>query len=179
MGAPVASGGMPRLLIVHHSPTPATATLTDGLVAGARHDAIDGVDVEVREALAWARDEADHTTLLAADGYVLSTPANLGTMSGALKHVFDSTFLHVGGALTEDGTGGPGAGATTRGRPVGLLVHGRYDTTGAVRDVLAVTGALGWRQAAAVVEVLGDVTDEHVAAATELGATVAAVLAVG
>lgn len=169
---------MPRLLIVHHSPTPATATLADALVAGARHDAIEGVEVDVREALAWARDEADHTTLLAADGYVLSTPANLGTMSGALKHVFDSTFLDVGGALSEDGTGAAG-GRSTTGRPVGLLVHGRYDTTGAVRDVLAVTGALGWRQGAAAVEVLGDVTGDDVAAATELGATIAALLAVG
>ncbi len=172
---------MARLLVVHHSPTPATAALAAAIVEGARDDAIEGVEVEVREALAWARDEADHTTLLAADGYVLATPANLGTMSGALKHVFDSTFLHVGGALSDDGTGGtPGdADVATRGRPFGLVVHGRYDTTGAVRDVLAVTSALGWRQGAAVLEVLGDVTDEHRDAAWELGATIGALLSVG
>lgn len=170
---------MPRLLVIHHSPTAATASLADALVAGARHDAIEGVEVEVREALAWARDEADHTTILAADGYVLATPANLGTMSGALKHVFDSTFLHVGGALDEDGGSAAGADDGTRGRPFGLLVHGRYDTSGAVRDVLAITGALGWRQGAEVLEVLGDVTDEHEAAAGELAATIAALVAVG
>ena len=70
-------------------------------------------------------------------------------------------------------------GSTTAGRPFGLLVHGRYDTTGAVRDVLAIAGALRWRQAAEVVEPLGDVTDAHRAAATELGATLAAVLQLG
>jgi multimeric flavodoxin WrbA len=172
---------VPRLLVVHHSPTTATAALADAVTEGARDDAIDGVEVEARPALSWARDEADHTTLLDADGYVLVTPANLGTMSGALKHVFDSTFLHVGGALSDDGTGGtPGdTDVHTRGRPLGLLVHGRYDTTGAVRDVLAVTGALGWRQVAEVLEVLGDVTDDDLAAAYELGATVAAVLSMG
>lgn len=170
-----------RLLVVHHSPTTATTALAEALVAGARHDAIEGVEVEVREALAWARGEADADTILAADGYLLATPANLGTMSGALKHVFDATFLHVGGALSDDGAGaspddGDTGPADTRGRPLGLVVHGRHDTSGAVRDVLSITGALGWRQAAAPLEVLGDVDDDALAAATELGATVAALL---
>ena len=164
-----------RLLVVHHSPTDATAALADALVAGARHDAVEGVEVEVREALAWARGEADADTILAADGYLLATPANLGTMSGALKHVFDATFLHVGGALSDDGSAGASQ-AGTRGRPFGLVVHGRYDTSGAVRDVLAVTGALGWRDAGEPLEVLGDVGDDDLSAATELGATVAALL---
>jgi len=164
-----------RLLVVHHSPTNATAALADALVAGARNDAIEGVEVEVREALAWARGEADADTILAADGYLLATPANLGTMSGALKHVFDSTFLHVGGALSDDGSAGE-AVAGTRGRPFGLVVHGRYDTSGAVRDVLAITGALGWRDAGEPLEVLRAVGDDALAAASELGATVAALL---
>ena len=63
---------MPRLLLVHHSPTVATAALTEALVAGASDDAIEGVEVDVREALAWARDEADASTIREADGYVLS-----------------------------------------------------------------------------------------------------------
>lgn len=168
---------MPRLLVVHHSPSAATAALAAALVDGATDDAIEDVEVEARAALAWARDEADATTILDADGYVLATPANLGTMSGALKHVFDSTFLAIGGALDEDG--GPAGGEGTRGRPFGLLVHGRHDTDGAVRDVLAVTGALGWRQVADVLTPLGDVTDQHLAAARELGATVAATLLLG
>ena len=103
-------------------------------------------------------------------------------MSGALKHVFDSTFLQVGGALSPDGSageGGDGGDGGTAGRPFGLLVHGRYDTEGAVRSVTAIVGALKWRQSAEVLEVLGDVGDRHREAAYELGATLAALLAEG
>ena len=166
---------MPRLLVLHHSPTAAVRTLTEGVLAGAHDDAVAGVEVVVLEALAFARGEADHTDLLAADGYVLGTTANFGYMSGALKHVFDTTFLHVGGSLSEDGSGEAGAGATT-GRPFGLYVHGRYDTTGAVRSVLALTGALGWNQGFGVLEAMGEVGASETESAYELGGTIAALL---
>ena len=56
-------------------------------------------------------------------------------------------------------------------------MHGRYDTEGAVRAVRSIVGALGWRQSAEVLSVLGDVTEEHRAAAYELGGTIAALIA--
>jgi hypothetical protein len=56
-------------------------------------------------------------------------------------------------------------------------VHGRYDVTGAVRSVQSIVGALPWVQAAQVLEVVGDVEEEHTAAAYELGGTLAALLA--
>ncbi len=168
---------MPRLIVVHHSPTRALQRLTDAAVAGAHDDTIDGVDVVVLEALAFARGEADHEDLLAGDGYLLGTTANFGYMSGALKHVFDSTFLQIGGALSDDGSGdAAAAGGATANRPFGLLVHGRYDTTGAVRSVLSMTGALGWRQGYDVLEVMGDVGETDLEAAYELGGTIAALL---
>jgi multimeric flavodoxin WrbA len=166
---------MPRLLIVHHSPTRALRTLTDAVVSGANDDAIEDVEVSVLEALAFARGEAGHENLLEADGYVLGTTANFGYMSGAMKHVFDSTFLQIGGALSDDGSGQQSEGATSR-RPFGLYVHGRYDTTGAVRSVLSITGALGWKQGYDVLEAMGDVSDADTAAAYELGGTIAALL---
>jgi hypothetical protein len=55
-------------------------------------------------------------------------------------------------------------------------VHGRYDTTGAVRSVLSITGALGWRQGYDVLEVMGDLSDADLEAAYELGGTIAALL---
>jgi multimeric flavodoxin WrbA len=167
---------MSRLLVVHHSPTTALQSLTDAVVSGAHDDAIDGVEVRTLEALAFARGEAGHEDLLAADGYVLGTTANFGYMSGALKHVFDSTFLQIGGALSDDGTGTESAGATAR-RPFGLYVHGRYDTTGAVRSVLSITGALGWTQGYDVLEAMGEVTSADTESAYELGGTIAALLA--
>jgi NAD(P)H-dependent FMN reductase len=158
-----------RLLVVHHTPTPSVLSLAEAVVAGANDDAIDGVDVVVRPAL-----EATAADVLAADGYLLGTPANFGYMSGALKHFFDTIFLEAGGALADDGS----AGASDGGRkPFGLWVHGRYDTTGAVRSVESIVQALGWRQSAEVLAVLGDVGDPERAAAYELGATLAALLA--
>lgn len=159
---------MSRLLIVHHSPTPTVRSLTDAVLAGAHDDEIEGVEVVVRAAL-----EADAEDVLAADGYLLGTPANFGYMSGALKHFFDTIFLEAGGALADDGSA---AGTGPGKKPHGLWVHGRYDVTGAVRSVQSIVGALPWVQAAEVLEVVGDVTDGHRASAYELGGTLAALL---
>ena len=143
--------------------------LTDALVAGARDDAIEGVDVSVMPALeASADDVAGGRWLRAA-----STPANFGYMSGAMKHFFDTIFLQAGGSLSDDGSAAESGGTK---KPYGLLVHGRYDTTGAVRSVQGIVQALGWQQSSEVVEILGDVGDAELDRATELGATLAALL---
>lgn len=145
--------------------------LTEAAVAGAHDPEIEGVEVVQRAAL-----EATADDVLAADGYLLATPANFGYMSGALKHFFDSTFLQIGGALDPSGAAGESEGET-KGRPFGLLVHGRYDTAGAVRSVLSIVGALGWRQGYDVLEVMGDVGEPDTDAAYELGGTIAALVA--
>lgn len=160
---------MPLLLVAHHSPTRSVQALTEAVLRGAHDDAIEGVDVRDVAALEVTADD-----LLAADGYVLGTPANFGYMSGALKHMFDSTFLQVGGALDDGGGAGDSSDSGTAGRPYGLYVHGRYDTTGAVRAVEGIVGALGWRQAFDNVDLTGDVDDAALEQAYELGATVAA-----
>ena len=159
---------MSRLLIVHHSPTETVRALTDSVVAGANDDEIEGVEVVVKQAL-----DARADDVLAADGYLLGTTANFGYMSGALKHFFDTIFLEAGGALSADGSAAAGSGGK---KPFGLWVHGRYDTTGAVRSVQSIVAALPWTQAAEVLEVLGDVGDDERAAAYELGGTLAALL---
>ena len=89
-------------------------------------------------------------------------------MSGALKHFFDSTFLAVGGSLSDDGSAADDGKGHTAGRSYGLLVHGRYDTVGAVRSVQSIVGALGWKQSAEILEVMGDVSDKDVERAYEL-----------
>src|SRR5919106_6658149 len=90
---------MPRLLVVHHSPTPSVTSLTDAVVAGASDDLIEGVEVVVRAALQAGADD-----VLSADGYLLGTPANFGYMSGALKHFFDTIFLEAERARPRRGT---------------------------------------------------------------------------
>ncbi len=159
---------MPQLLVVHHSPTAGVRTLTEAVLAGTADDAIDGVDVVVRPAL-----DATASDVNAADAVLLGTTANFGYMSGALKHFFDSTFLEIGGALGDDGSAATSSGGR---KPFGLWVHGRYDTTGAVRSVLTITQALPWRQAAEPLEVMGEVSEGDREAAYELGGTLAALV---
>lgn len=160
---------MPTLLVVHHSPTASLRALTDAVVSGAGDPAIAGVEVAPTPAI-----EARASDVLGADAVALVTPANFGYMSGALKHFFDTTFAEIGGALGTDGGAQPAAGGRL---PFGLLVHGRYDTTGAARSVLAIVAALPWRQATPVLEVLGDVDAAAEESAYELGATLAATVA--
>ena len=69
------------LLIVHHTPSPHCHEMFEAVIAGATDSEIEGVEVLRRAALTVSPAE-----MLAADGYVLGTPANLGYISGALKH---------------------------------------------------------------------------------------------
>ena len=163
---------MTHLLVIHHCPTQSVQRLLDAALQGAHHPEIQSVNVTSLPALAWARGEADETAIKQAAGYLFVTPANFGYMSGALKHVFDSTFLKIGGSLTDDGSANNST-RTMRHRPYGLIVHGRYDTTGAVRSVEGIVGALGLRLGGEILEPMGDVTEEALAAAEDLGATLA------
>jgi multimeric flavodoxin WrbA len=72
------------LLIVHHTPSPYTQEMFEAVVAGATDPEIEGVEVVRRPALTVSPVE-----MLEADGYLLGSPANLGYISGALKHYFD------------------------------------------------------------------------------------------
>jgi multimeric flavodoxin WrbA len=145
---------VPRLLVVHHSPSPATRAMLEAALDGLRQDGLEDVEVDVRPALTCSPVEA-----LEADGYLLGTPANMGYMSGALKHFFDQLY-YVGLDVT-------------RGRPFGLWVHGDNDTTGAIRSVTKVADALAWRHVAEPVTVIGSPTAQERAALAELAATVA------
>ena len=148
---------MPTLLVVHHTPSPAMQAMLEAVREGAAHEELAEVDVVVEPALG-----ATVADLLAADGVVLGTPANIGYMSGALKHWFDSVYY-------------PTLEAKAR-MPYGLYVHGGNDTTGAVRSVEKVVTGLKWEQVAAPVEVTGEVDRAALERCRELGGTVAATL---
>ena len=146
---------MPRLLVVHHTPSPALQAMLEAVIAGARDPELDGIDVAVMPALA-----ATVPDVLAADGFVLGTPANIGYMSGALKYFFDQVYY-------------PCLLAKPR-APYGLYVHGASDTTGAVRAVTSITAGLGWAEVITPVVALGPVGTDTERQCYELGATVAA-----
>src|SRR5437660_12756564 len=114
---------MPTLLIVHHTASPALHSMFDAVLSGATDDRIEGVEVVARAALA-----ATAVDVLGADGYVLGTPANLGYISGALKHFFDQIYYPC-----LDATGG---------RLFGAWLHGNSDATGALRAIETITTGL-------------------------------------
>src|SRR6476619_296589 len=144
---------MARLLAVHHTPSPAMQALLEAARAGAA--LVPEVEVVTQAALS-----ASASELLAADAVLLGTPANLGYMSGALKHFFDQIYY-------------PCLDETVR-RPYGVYVHGHNDTVGAIRAIEMVTTGLQWRRAQEPVSVTGPPNADHLAACFELGAALAA-----
>ena len=146
---------MPRLLVVHHTASPALHSLFDAVMEGATNKEIEGVDVVARPALG-----ATAVDVLEADGYLLGTPANLGYISGALKHFFDTIYYPCLDA--------------TKARPYGLYVHGNNDTVGAERAVETITTGLQWRRAYDPVTVVGTPTRDDLDRCWDLGATLAA-----
>jgi multimeric flavodoxin WrbA len=148
---------MPTLLVVHHTPSPALQAMLDAVLEGAGHEELADVDVVARAALA-----ATAVDVLGADAVLLGTPANMGYMSGALKHFFDTVYYPV---LQEKA-----------GTPYGLYVHGGSDTTGAIRSVETLATGLSWRAVAAPLTVTGELDGAGREACRELGGTVAASL---
>jgi NAD(P)H-dependent FMN reductase len=151
---------VPTLLIVHCTVSPSLHTMFEAVHDGATNADLRDAGIDVAAGPAQA---APPPHVHAADPDVLGTPANLGYMSGALKHFFDQIYYPCLDA--------------TAGRPFGLYVHGGSDTTGAVRAVDTITTGLKWRRVADHVVVTGGPPDRAaVDACWNLGASVAASL---
>ncbi|MFF5036024.1 flavodoxin family protein [Nocardia salmonicida] len=148
---------MARLLIIHHTPSPHTQAMFEAVLAGASDPEIEGVEVVRRAALSLSP-----TDVLDADGYLLGTPANLGYMSGGLKHGLDVIYYPCLDS--------------TRGRPFGAYFHGNEGTEGAEKGVTSITTGLGWVKAAEYLVVSGKPSKGDIERCWELGATVAAQL---
>jgi NAD(P)H-dependent FMN reductase len=143
---------MPRLLVVHHTPSPAMQAVLEAVTEGVA--LVEEVQLTVRPALS-----AGAADVLDADGILLGTPANIGYMSGALKHFFDTVYY-------------PCLDATV-GLPYGVYVHGNDDTSGALTSIERITGALRWKQVAAPLSMVGTPGKAELEACRELAATVA------
>ncbi|MGW5270962.1 flavodoxin family protein [Rhodococcus sp. NPDC003994] len=148
---------MSTLLVVHHTPSPHCQAMFEAVLRGATDPEIEGVDVVRRAALSVSASD-----FLAADGYVLGSPVNLGSISGALKHAFDGSYYQILDS--------------TRGRPFGLYLHGNEGVEGAERAIDSITTGLGWTKAAEYVAISNKPTAQDLEACWELGATVAASL---
>ena len=138
--------------------------LLEAALAGARDPALAelgaAVEVVTRPALT-----ASAVDALSADGFLLATPANIGYISGALKHFFDTVYY----PCLE----------TTRGRPFAAYVHGNLDQVGAVRAIESITTGLQWRGVAPVLTLTGAPDAAAREAVHDLAATLAAGLSGG
>lgn len=146
---------MARLLIVHHTPSPAVRQLLEAVLEGAHLPELADAQVQIEPALS-----ATAADLLAADAVLLITPANIGYMSGALKHFFDTIYYPC---LRE-----------TVGRPYAAIVHGASDTTGAVRSIEKIVTGLQWSAVGPALEVTGAPSSAARDAAYDLAATLGA-----
>lgn len=114
---------MKRLMIVSHTPSANTRSLTNWVLAGAA-----GVSVELEECQPL---DAGAQQVLAADGLILGTTENFGYMSGAMKDFFDRIYYPC---LDE-----------TRGLPYALFIRAGQDGQGAKTSIERIVTGLGWR----------------------------------
>lgn len=108
----------PRLLILWHSRTGASAAMARAAAEGAGE-------------AGWlvAAGDALPETLLAADGYLFCCPENLGGMSGLMKEMFDRAYYPLLGQV--------------EGRPYATLIAAGSDGEGAQRQIDRIV--TGWR----------------------------------
>lgn len=151
---------MKRLLAVYASQTGRTRALVEAAVRGARQAADEAVEIRLLGAL-----EAGIDDLLGCDGLLLATPENFGYMAGALKDFLDRTYYPAQGK--------------TEGLPFALLVSAGNDGCGAVAAIERIARGYGWHAVQTPLVVRGEPDDAAKAAAAELGAILAAGLALG
>lgn len=163
-------GFMPTVLVVHHSPTPATRALADCVLDATRSAATEASEFLTAdgdggaEGITVCEVDALHPDvgqLREAGAVIFGTTANFGYISGALKHYFDSTFMDIGEQL--------------QGIPMSWWIRGGYDTTGASKAMTSITTGYGWSPVAPPVEFTGEI-EPHLAELREMAQAVVGAL---
>lgn len=149
---------MKTLLVLWSSQSGHTLQLAQAAAAAAGEDG--SVIVRILPALQAGIDE-----LLACDALLLATPENFGYMAGALKDFFDRTYYPAQGKVA--------------GLPYAVLISAGNDGLGAQQAIERIARGYGWRQAYPPLLVRGVPQTADLAAAAELGATLAAALSIG
>ena len=149
-----------HLLIVYHSQSGTTRAMADAVIKGAKNPDINGVEVQVRDAL-----EASTDDVLWADGLLLGTPENFGYMSGAIKYFLDRIYYPCEDKID--------------GMPYALFVCAGNDGTGAIKSITRILKGLAIKQIQEPVLIVGDVDDSQLIECEELGMLMAAGLESG
>ena len=149
-----------HLLIVYHSQSGTTRTMADAVIKGAKNPDINGVEIQVRDAL-----EASADDVLWADGLLLGTPENFGYMSGAIKYFLDRIYYPCEDKID--------------GMPYALFVCAGNDGSGAINSITRILKGLAIKQIQEPVLIVGDVDDSQLKECEELGMIMAAGLESG
>jgi multimeric flavodoxin WrbA len=147
-----------HLLIIYHSQSGNTAQLAQALRRGCQAEA----EVETKLSTAFA---ANVENLLWADGLLLGTPENFGTMSGALKDFFDRTYYP--------------AEQHQLNLPYALFISAGNDGTGAVREIDRIVSGYPMKKIAPPLIVKGAINRDHLQQCEEFGLSMATGLAMG
>ena len=149
-----------QLLIVYHSQSGSTKRMADAVIDGASDDAIDGVDVIVRDAL-----DATADDLLSCDAFLLGTPENFGYMSGAMKTFLDRVYYPCEGKVN--------------GKPFALFIRAGNDGTGAITSLRRILTGLAVKEVQEPVLIAGEFDESRLPECRELGMTLAAGIEAG
>jgi multimeric flavodoxin WrbA len=149
---------MKTLLIVYHTGGVKTARMAEAVERGARSEG--GVTVLVKRCT-----DAGPDDVLAADGLILGTPENFGSMAGMMKDFLERVFYPCEGKVN--------------GRPYALFVGAGQDGNGAVDSVERIVTGLRLKKVHEPIIGLKDLTPEVLSSCEELGAALAAGLALG
>lgn len=166
------SGDRRSILVLSHSRTGSTARLAAAAVQGARAALAELAAASEREGDGSAGDrevveldvvDATLAHVLVADAVLFATPARFGGLAGLTRDLLERIYPW----FDEVPDVRPGL-------PWTAVVKGATDPSGAVRDLERILTGLRWRQVLPPLQCTGDVTADHLAAAEELGATLAA-----
>ncbi len=149
---------MKTLLIVFHTGGVKTAQMAEAVERGARTE--ESVRVVVKRCA-----EAGPEDVLGADGLILGTPENFGYMSGMMKDFLERIFYACEGKI--------------EGRPWALFVGAGQDGSGAVTSVERIVTGLRLKKICEPIVVVKELKPAQLAACEELGAALAAGLAMG
>lgn len=141
-----------HIAVIYHSQTGNAQALAEAAAAGVC--AHSELSVRLYRALDCTLD-----ALVASDAVIFATPENFGTMSGGLKDFFDRTYYP--------------AEPLQLNKPYVLLVSAGNDGRGAVRDVERIARGYPLRKVAEAVIVRGEITEQGLAQARELGGALA------
>ncbi len=149
---------MKTLLIVWHTRGVKTTQLVEAVARGAASEP--GVNVRLLRCA-----DAGPQDVLDADALVLGTPENFGYMSGMMKDFLERIFYECEGKVA--------------GRPWALLVSAGQDGAGAIASVERIVTGLRLKKVQEPILALKEVTPEVLVQCEELGAALAAGLALG